>query len=221
MNARRYPPLRTRIKFCGTTDVAGARAASEIGVDFAGIIFAPSPRRVTLDRAVEIAGALDGPLPVGVFVDSPEADVRAALARIPNLVLQFSGDESPEFVASFDARTIKAIHVDPQGGEFEELRARAARYPTSLPLFDTRVAGLAGGTGSAFDWRGLERLAREIDIVVAGGLNPGNVAACVRAVRPYGVDVRGGIETLDARDRTKMEAFFLNVQTEDRSNHVA
>lgn len=219
MSGHGYP--RTRIKFCGTTDAEGARAASQIGVDFAGMILAPSPRRVTLDRAVEIASALDGPVPVAVFVDPGADEVRAALARIPNLVLQFSGDESPEFVASFDARTIKAIHVDPQGADVEELRARAQRYPSSLPLFDTRVAGLAGGTGSAFDWRGLERLAREREIVVAGGLNPNNVAACVRAVHPYGVDVRGGIETDGVRDRAKMQAFFSNVETEDRSNHVA
>ncbi len=221
MSVHRYPPLQTRVKFCGTADVDGARAASEIGVDFAGIILAPSPRRVTLDRAVEIASALDGPIPVAVFVNPKVDEVNAALARIANLTLQFSGDESPEFVASFDAHTIKAFHVDPQGGDIEELRERADRYPTSLPLFDTRVAGLAGGTGSAFDWRGLERLARERDIAVAGGLNPNNVAACVRAVHPYGVDVRGGIETDGVRDRAKMQAFFATVQAEDRSNHVA
>jgi phosphoribosylanthranilate isomerase len=213
--------VSTLVKFCGTTDVEGARAASQIGADFAGIILAPSPRRVSLDRAVEIASALDGPAPVAVFVNPQAHEVRAALARITNLVLQFSGDESPEFVASFDARTIKAIHVDPQGADESELRERADRYPSSLPLFDTRVAGLAGGTGSAFDWRALERIARERRIVVAGGLNPNNVAACVRAVHPYGVDVRGGIETDGMRDRAKMEAFFLNVRSEDRSNHDA
>lgn len=212
---------RTRVKFCGTTNVEGARAASQIGVDYAGIILAPSPRRVTLDVAMEIAGALDGPLPVAVFVNPTADEVRAALARIPNLMLQFSGAESPEFVASFDARTIKAIHVDPQGADDDDLRERADRYPSSLPLFDTRVAGLAGGTGAAFDWCGLERVARERDIIVAGGLNPGNVAACVRAVRPYGVDVRGGIETGGMRDRAKMENFFFNVRSEDRSNHDA
>lgn len=215
-----HPPARTRVKFCGTASAADARVASEIGVDFAGIILAPSPRRVSLERATEISAALDGPLPVAVFVDPEATDVRAALARIPNLVLQFSGSESPEFVASFDALTIKAIHVEPQGADADSLRERADRYPTSLPLFDTRVAGLAGGTGKTFAWLGLEELARERDVFVAGGLTPNNVAACVRAVHPYGVDVRGGIETDGARDREKMLAFFTNVRNEDRSTHA-
>lgn len=217
MRPDRYPPLRTRVKFCGTTDVAGARAASRIGADFAGIILAPSPRRVSLDRAVEIARALDGPMPVAVFVNPERADVEAALARIPNLVLQFSGDESPEFVEGFAVRTIKAIHVDPRGADASELHRRAERYPTSTPLFDTRVVGLAGGTGSAFDWTGLEALARRREIVVAGGLTAHNVAKCLRAVHPYGVDVRGGIETDGVRDTEKMVAFLTNVRAEDRN----
>jgi phosphoribosylanthranilate isomerase len=198
------------IKFCGCTAWSDVALAIEAGADAFGMIFAPSPRRIGIESAAEIARHLTPAIePVAVFVNPERSFVEEIRALFPRARLQFSGDEPPEFVARYGERAIKAIHVDPHGTRVAE---RAAGFPEATLLFDSRQDGLAGGTGTSFAWEHVVPIARERRVVVAGGLTSSNVAECVERVRPFGVDVRTGIETGDGKDAEKMRAFVRAVR---------
>ncbi len=192
-------------KLCGCTAWDDVALAIDAGADAFGMIFAVSPRRIEWGAAGEIARRLGRKIaPVGVFVNPSRDEVDAVLALFPGALLQFSGEESPEFVAPYGERAIKALHVD---APWDELERRGARFPHATLLFDSRRDGLAGGTGTTFAWEGAAPLAALRPVVVAGGLTPQNVAACVASTRAYGVDVRSGIETAGRKDPAKMRAF--------------
>jgi phosphoribosylanthranilate isomerase len=198
------------IKFCGCTAWSDVEQAIESGADAFGMIFAPSPRQISLETASDIARRLPRSIePVAVFVNPAAELVESARALFPRLRLQFSGDETPDFVAQFGDRAIKAIHVD---AEAALVALRAARFADATLLLDARHDGMAGGTGRTFAWEHAVPIARERRVVVAGGLTPENVADCVRSVRPFGVDVRNGIETGDRKDLEKMRAFVRAVR---------
>jgi phosphoribosylanthranilate isomerase len=198
------------IKFCGCTAWSDVELAIEAGADAFGMIFAPSPRQISLEAASEIARRVPPSVePVAVFVNPAQSlvdDVREMFAR---LRLQFSGDEPPAFVARYGDRAIKAIHVDAEGTHVAQ---RAARFPDATLLLDARHDGMAGGTGRTFVWEHAVPIARERRVVIAGGLTPENVAECVERVRPFGVDVRNGIETGERKDFEKMRAFVRAVR---------
>lgn len=198
------------IKFCGCTAWSDVELALEAGADAFGMIFAPSPRQISLETASEIARRLPPSIePVAVFVNPAQAlvdDVREMFSR---LRVQFSGDEPPAVVARYGDRAIKAIHVDAEATLVAE---RAARFPDATLLLDARHDGMAGGTGRTFAWEHAVAIARERRIVIAGGLTPENVAECVGRVRPFGVDVRSGIESDDRKDLAKMRAFVRAVR---------
>jgi phosphoribosylanthranilate isomerase len=205
----------TWIKFCGCTSWADADMAVEAGADAVGMILAPSPRQVGLDVVREIVQRLpDRVEAVGVVVNPTAEELDAMLAACPRMTVQFSGSEDPELVARLGERAIKAIHVNAREGN-EALEAACARYPQARALFDTYGDGLAGGTGQTFAWERVAKIARTRDIVIAGGLNATNVEACVRAARPFGVDVRSGIESEGRKDMQKMRAFFNAVRAAD------
>ena len=198
------------IKFCGCTGWSDVEQAIEAGADAFGMIFAPSPRRIGTDVAADIARRLAPAIePVAVFVNPERSFVDEISALFPRARLQFSGDEPPEFVARYGDRAIKAIHVDAFGTHVAQ---RAAAFPDATLLFDSRQDGLAGGTGTSFPWEHAVAIARERRVIVAGGLTPENVAACVERVRPFGVDVRTGIETGERKDLEKMRAFVRAVR---------
>jgi len=200
----------TFVKFCGCTAWSDVALAIDAGADAFGMIFAPSPRRIGWDAANEIAGRrFDAIAPVAVFVDPPRNDVERVRTLFPGAWLQFSGNEPPEFVALFGDRAIKAIHVGAPDASLEE---RASRYPRSVLLFDTHDRERAGGTGKRFEWPQVVALAAQRQVIVAGGLTPENVAGCVRELRPYGVDVRSGIESDGRKDSAKMLAFVRAVR---------
>lgn len=199
----------TWIKFCGCTGRADVDLAVEAGADAFGMIFTRSPREISLEAAAEIARRPPSIQPVGVFVNPPVSLVDEVCEMFPLALLQFSGDEPPEFVARYGDRAIKAIHVDPDGTRVGE---RAARFPDALLLLDARHDGMAGGTGMTFAWEHAMPIARARRVVIAGGLTPENVAECVERVRPFGVDVRTGIETEDRKDLAKMQAFVRAVR---------
>jgi phosphoribosylanthranilate isomerase len=139
------------------------------------------------------------------------------------LVPQFSGDETPEFCATVGrGRYIKAIHFD-QGTTYtaETAAAMADRYPDGDLLFDTRARGLYGGTGTRFEWPVVEAIARRRRVIVGGGLTPDNVAEAVASVRPFGVDVRTGVERGPAKDRALMRAFIRAVRETDEGTSLA
>jgi phosphoribosylanthranilate isomerase len=198
------------IKFCGCTAWGDVELAIEAGSDAFGMIFAESPRQISLETASDIARRVPASIePVAVFVNPGLELVESVSALFPRLRLQFSGDETPDFVAQFGDRAIKAIHVDL---EATLVAQRAARFPDATLLLDARHDGMAGGTGRTFAWEHAVPIARERQVVVAGGLTPENVAECVERVRPFGVDVRNGIETGDQKDLEKMRAFVRAVR---------
>lgn len=198
------------VKLCGCTTWSDAALAIEAGADAFGMIFAPSPRRIAIDAAAEIARRVTPAIePVAVFVNPEHSFVNEIRGLFPRARLQFSGDEPPEFVARYGDRAIKAIHVDSLG---RLVAQRAAGFPEATLLFDSRQDGLAGGTGTSFPWEHVAPIARARRVVVAGGLTPENVAECVTRVKPFGVDVRTGIETADRKDAEKMRAFVRAVR---------
>ena len=198
------------VKFCGCESWADVELAMEAGADAFGMIFAPSPRRISFESAEQIARhALASIEPVAVFVNPEESLVNQVRTLFPNARLQFSGDEPPDFVAKYGERAIKAVHIDPHATLVAE---RAARFPEATLLLDSRQDGLAGGTGTSFPWEHAIPLAAQRRVVVAGGLTPENVAECVARVRPFGVDVRNGIETNDRKDLAKMREFVRAVR---------
>ncbi len=210
--------MRTRVKFCGCTDLHDVMLAVQTGADAVGMIFAPSTRRITQSAAKHIASEIPAFItPVGVFVEPSRDDISRARDIFPDLVVQLHGEEPPEFVSSIDGRIIKTVHVSPQESDEAGLERKCNAHPRAIVLFDTAVDGARGGTGTAFPWRLVGSLARRRQIIVGGGLNPENVAACIRAVRPFGVDVRSGVETSARKDAQKMRAFVQAVKEVDAS----
>lgn len=208
--------MRTRIKFCGCTDLHDVMLAVETGADAIGMIFAPSPRRIAQSAAKYIAEHLPPFItPVGVFVDPTHDDIERARDVFPDLVVQLHGNESASFVSSLDGKVIKTIGVAADSAEPDAIDRAANEHPRAILLFDTMHGGNTGGTGTAFPWRVVAPIARNRQIIVGGGLTPENVSNCVRAVRPYGVDVRSGIETGGRKDPMKMRAFVQAVKDTD------
>jgi phosphoribosylanthranilate isomerase len=208
--------LRTRIKFCGCTDVQDVMLAVQTGADAIGMIFAPSPRRITESAAKHIAERLPPFItPVGVFVNPALDDIARARTIFPDLVVQLHGDEPPSFVSSIDGKVIKTIHVAPDEKDANAIERAANQHPRAILLFDTQVDGARGGTGATFPWKLVAPIAQDRQIIIGGGLTPDNVSGCVRAVRPFGVDVRSGIETDHRKDAVKMRAFVQAVKDSD------
>jgi phosphoribosylanthranilate isomerase len=204
---------RTRIKFCGMTTVADALAAADMGVDAIGLIFVPeSPRALDIERAARIADAMPPFVTrVGLFRDASAAQVREALTSVAIDVLQFHGDESPEFCAQFQRSWLKAV---PMGGlaDADAVNAYLESFAAASGfVFDSHGGTRSGGSGSAFDWsRVIEPCPRPL--ILAGGLTPGNVADAVRQVRPWAVDVSSGIESAPGiKDHAKMRVFVNEV----------
>ncbi len=207
--------MSTRIKFCGCTSWSDVELAIAAGADAAGMIFAPSPRRIDWGAAEEIASRIATHIvPAGVFVNPAKEEIARARALFPKMIVQLSGDETPEFVRDITGVVIKAIHVSEQSVA-ADLETTCERYPETLAMFDSKAVDLFGGTGQAFDWTKIAALARRRQIVVAGGLTPENVGACVRTIRPAWVDVRSGIETAGRKDSEKMRRFVEAVRAND------
>jgi phosphoribosylanthranilate isomerase len=203
--------MRIRVKICGVTNRDDAIAAARSGADAVGMIFAPSPRRISIDEAAGIVRAL-APFvcPVGVFVDAPAAEV-IETARVAGLhTVQLSGSESPEYLdelAGLDI--IKCVHV----AAAEDIE-KAALYPNVKILLDTASPQAAGGTGEAFPWEYAAKIASERPVILAGGLKPENVARAIQTVRPWGVDVSSGVEARPAhKDLGKIREFMKGVRS--------
>jgi len=205
---------RTRIKFCGITRSEDLASAVQAGADAIGLVFhAPSSRAVSLEQARKLLGRKPAWVSVvGLFVDA-DAERVARVAKALKLdCLQFHGSETPEYCAQFGVPWMKALPVAPGS----DIGALAGRYEgASALLLDTWKAGVAGGTGEVFDWR-LVPGTLPAPLVLAGGLDAGNVEAAIRSVRPYAVDVSGGIETSPGHKCfQRMQAFASAVRTTD------
>jgi len=208
--------MRTRVKFCGLTRIADVDAAVRVGADAVGLVFhSGSARALQPVQAVELVAALPAFVTaVGLFVDAAPEQVRSVLDAVPLGALQFHGQETPEYCRRFGRPWIKAVAVRPG----IDLDAIARRYAgASSLLLDTYDPTMAGGTGRRFDWDLVPpRLAA--DCILAGGLQPENVAAAIRQLRPHAVDVSGGIEQAKGiKDGDKMTAFMKGVRDGDHS----
>jgi len=208
--------MRTRVKICGITRHEDALAAVRHGADAIGLVFyPPSPRAVTLEQARGIVTGLPPFVTVtALFVDAAEGEIRQVLSALPVDLLQFHGGESPEACAIYGRPWIKAVRMR----DGIDLMAERQRYNSAAALLlDAYRPGQPGGTGSVFDWG---RIPRELagEVILAGGLDTGNVAEAIRRVRPYAVDVSGGVEREKGiKDEAKIEAFMRGVERGDNS----
>ena len=201
-----------RSKICGITRIEDALLAAEAGADAIGLVFyARSPRAVDVQQARAIIAALPPFVTtVGLFVNASRDELNEILAAVPLDLLQFHGDETADDCAGYHRPYIKALRVRPG----EDIKARCAEFPQAAgTLLDTFVPGVPGGTGETFDWS-LVPENPGCPIILAGGLTAENVAAAIRQVRPWAVDVSGGVEASKGiKDAAKVRAFVAAVRT--------
>jgi phosphoribosylanthranilate isomerase len=207
---------RTRIKICGIREPAHARLAAEAGADAIGLVFhPPSPRFVWPLQAAEVAAALPAYVTaVGLFVDADADLVRETLDAVPLGLLQFQGDEPPEFCEQFGVPYVRAVRMEP-GTDLVEYAHRFKR--ARALLVDAHVPGQPGGTGRSFDWSLIPR-ELPIPIILSGGLDAANVARAVREVKPWAVDVSSGVESSrGVKDPARIVDFIRSVLSENAS----
>lgn len=206
-----------RVKICGITRTEDARAAAMNGADAIGLVFyAKSPRHVSVEQAARLVAVLPPFVTVvGLFVDAEAEFVRAVLASVSLDVLQFHGDESPEYCEQFHKPYLKAIRV--KAGV--DLLQCASNFHTAQGLLlDAHVEGIPGGTGAVFDWKLIpEQL--PLPLILSGGLDAENVAAAISQVKPYAVDVSSGVEAAKGiyalkgiKDAAKIARFMNEVR---------
>jgi phosphoribosylanthranilate isomerase len=206
--------MSVKVKICGVTTPADALAAVELGADYLGLNFyRASPRYVEPGRAREIAETVRGRVElVGVFVNSPRAEVEDVAGRVGLDLLQFHGDEEPGFVAPFATRAIKAFRT---GGppDPEELALWSAVWGI---LIDAPDGGLYGGTGAEWDYGAVNGTASRTNagrLFLAGGLGPGNARRAIASVRPYAIDVCSRVESRPGiKDRELLRRLFQEVR---------
>jgi phosphoribosylanthranilate isomerase len=201
--------MRTRVKICGITRQQDADFAAESGADAIGLVFyPPSPRAISFAQANTITANL-APFvsKVALFVD-PEADlVSRCLDELSVDILQFHGDESPDFCQQFEVPYLKAVRMR----DDINLQQVAEDYSTaSALLLDTYQPGLPGGTGKTFDGSMIQRVNKPI--ILAGGLHASNVLQAIHQVQPYAVDVSGGVESdKGIKSHEKISTFMREV----------
>ncbi len=202
--------MAVRIKICGITNEEDALAAAHFGADALGFIFASSQRRISPERARRIKKALP-PLvqTVGVFVDEDHETVSWIADMCALDILQFHGNESPDYCNSFNLRVIKAVRLKNR----HDLQS-LPKYSDVVHalLLDTYVPDKLGGTGITFDWKLAVEAKKYGRIILAGGLNPENVAAAISTVKPYAVDASSGLErSPGVKDHEKIAKFIGEV----------
>jgi phosphoribosylanthranilate isomerase len=206
-----------RIKFCGITSMPDAELAVRAGAWAIGLIFWPgSPRRATMDAAVEIGGAFRRQVEVaGVFVNATLDEIAATADAASLTIVQLHGEEGPAFCDEVRRRTgckvIKAVRVR-SGADIQALGA----FHTDYHLLDGHRQGMPGGTGETFAWELARSHRGSAPVILSGGLTPGNVADAIAAVRPFAVDVASGVEPDGGpptrKDPEKLEAFAAAVR---------
>ncbi len=206
--------MATAVKICGITRVEDALVAAHAGAHAIGLIFyAGSPRAVSTQNARRVVQALPAFVtPVALFVDAPADEVTRVIAEVKPQLLQFHGNEPPEYCDRFAVPYIKAVKVRP-GMDLLQY-ARQYRNAQGL-LLDAFVEGSQGGTGCAFDWT-LIPGQLPLPLILAGGLHQDNVADAIRIVRPWAVDVSSGVEAAKGiKDAARIAAFIRGVRDAD------
>jgi len=215
------------IKICGNTSLEDARLAIMADADAVGFVFAPSPRQVTVSEVAAIVTHLASPVEkIGVFVDAPFDEIYEAVRVCGLTGVQLHSAAGPEMPAKLharlgpDLRVLRVVHFDPDAAErmIAEIEQHARDPHVSAVLLDSRTATAVGGTGATFDWAIARKLlfkdakARK-RLIVAGGLNPENVAEAIARLRPSGVDVVSGVEAAPGRkDPVKVREFVARAR---------
>ena len=203
-----------KVKICGITSLADGLAAAQAGADALGFVFyEPSPRYISPEAAPVIIRQLPPDLvKVGVFVNAPRDLVFSAMSQCGLSLLQFHGDEPPDYCLQFGLMSMKAFRMR----DAESLE-RLADYPTDAWLLDACAPDKPGGTGQTFNWDlALEAGKFGRPVFLAGGLTPENVADAVRRARPYAVDVSTGVEAAPGRkDPAKVRAFIQAAKAQE------
>lgn len=206
---------RVRSKICGLTREQDVHAAVQAGADAIGLVFyPPSPRYVSIEQAAKLCQHVPPYVQiVGLFVNPQVEQLHETLGQVPLDVLQFHGDESPEacqaMAHSCQRRWYKAIQVKPELDLLEEIY-KFQKVGTSALLLDAWHPELKGGTGLCFDWQKFPKIAAPL--ILAGGLNPDNVATAIACTQPHAVDVSGGVElSKGIKDPQLMQKFIQGV----------
>jgi len=195
-----------RVKICGLTSPRDVRAAVKAGADALGFQMSRGPRKLTPKKAASLARLVPPHvLKVGVFVDEPVRKVRQLAKRCGFDAVQFSGDETPRDCRTAGLPVIKAVRM-----KNVKTPSRYRAYPVAALLLDRYNPVLRGGTGHSFDWRWARAASRlRIPVLLAGGLNPANVASAVRTARPFGVDAASGVEQSPGVKDIRKVALFV------------
>lgn len=206
---------RTRIKICGITRAEDADAAVEAGADALGLVFyPPSPRAVDVAQAVDAVGNVPAFVSVtALFVNPTVEEVQRVLDSVRIDLIQFHGDEDDDFCRQFKRPYIKALRVR----QASDVVASCLRFPGALAiLLDSYKPGVPGGTGETFDWSLIPETPPK-PIILAGGLEPDNVASAISQIRPFAVDISGGVEASKGiKDHRKIEEFVNEVYRVDQ-----
>lgn len=199
-----------RIKICGITRIEDALAAAVLGADAIGLVFyAKSPRAVDIEKAQKIVRALPPFVTtVGLFVDAQPGFIDDVLHQVPLDLLQFHGNEPPADCERHARPYLKALRMAPDA----DIAEQAARYASAAGiLLDAYTPGIPGGTGIVFDWSRIPPISQPL--ILAGGLNAENVRAAIEQVKPYAVDVSGGVELEKGiKDIEKIREFVRQVR---------
>ncbi|QTC43151.1 phosphoribosylanthranilate isomerase [Bacillus sp. V3] len=200
----------TKVKVCGIREREEAKWAADAGADAVGFVFAESKRRVTLEKAADIADSLPKDiLKIGVFVNASESELQYAMDVVKLDYVQLHGDETPEFCRELTIPFIKAISIR----EKSDLQA-LQRYGSGLLLVDSGKGPFRGGNGATFDWEYLSDYESLKDnIILAGGLKKENVTEAIKKTEPYMVDVSSGVERNGRKDCKMIKAFIKEVKS--------
>lgn len=207
--------MRTRVKICGLKDVEMAHEAVSQGADAIGLVFyPPSPRFVEIETAAEIVSSMPAFVTcVGLFVNADQDEIKKTIDATGIDLLQFHGNECPDYCAGFNFPFIKALRMK---DDIDLMRERDRFAAARNLLLDTYKAGSPGGTGESFNW---DRIPKELagEIILAGGLDPTNIRSAIETVRPYAVDVSGGVESeKGVKSADKIKQFMRGVSVADK-----